>query len=157
MEDFKYTYFYELHTEYGPLYIYKRYKTDPSEPFNREIPETREFFTQEEARIGYSDLNFLDDTVKFVTEDRDFEGQVRHCYLEGLHPYDFLMRVAPYLETDEDKEQKRQEVYDIFKRKAENLGNNKIITSPKEVSVEQKNKVASKILAKYLKNEKGNQ
>ena len=50
-----------------------------------------------------------------------------------------------------------KEVYDIFKRKAENLGNNKIITSPKEVSVEQKNKVASKILAKYLKNEKGNQ
>ena len=37
MEKKDFIYYFELQTEYGPLYIYEKYKTDPTEKFNCEI------------------------------------------------------------------------------------------------------------------------
>lgn len=150
MKETENIFYFELATEYGPLYIYKKYNGDLSYQ-SREIPETREFFTQEEAIIGYSDLAFLNGTSVFPTETRNMEGIITTSYLKPLSPYDFLMKVGAFLETKELRDKKRKDVYHIFEMKAKHLGNNKIITELPKVSEEQKNKMAKKILKPYLK------
>lgn len=142
--------YYELATEYGPLYIYERYEEDPKQ--SREVPKTREFFTQEEARVGYGTLSFLGDS-NFKTVERNYEGMIRKEYMTQLSPYEFLDRVGGYIGTEEEIREKRKEIYRIFKLKAHNIGNDQIITEPKRLSQEQKDHVAAKILTKYLAKE----
>lgn len=149
----KFIFYYELATEYGPLYIYKQYEEDPRIQFSHEIPVTREFFTQEEATTSYSELLFLDDTSSFTTEDRSIEGFIRESYLKELTPHEFLEKVAPYLESEELLDQKRKDVYYIFDSKARKEGNNKIIKDSPKVSEEFKDNIARKILKPYLKND----
>lgn len=141
--------YYELATEYGPLYIYERYKGDSKQP---EVPETREFFTQEEARVGYGTLSFLGNS-NFKTVRRNYEGMIKEEYMTELSPYEFLDRVGGYVGTEEEINEKRKEIYRIFEMKAHNIGNDQIITEPKRLSQEQKDYIASKVLTKYLAKE----
>ena len=142
--------YYELATEYGPLYIYEKYKNDPKQSI--EVPETREFFTQEEALVGYGTLSFLDDS-NFKTVDRNSEGIITKKYMTKLTPYEFLDRVGAYIGTDEEIREKRNSIYRIFNMKANNIENDQIITEQKRLSQEQKDCIASKILTKYLAKE----
>ena len=151
MEKKDFIYYFELQTEYGPLYIYEKYKTDPTVKFNCEIPETREFFTQEEGIRGYGTLDFKDRTAVFKTQDIGMDGMLRHDYKKRLAPYEFLMKVAPFLEDEEDKAAKRDQVNNIFRMKANNIGNTVILTDPPAVSEELKNNVARKILTRFVK------
>ncbi len=138
--------YYELATEYGPLYIYERHDSDPKE---QKVPETREFFTQEEARVGYGTLSFLGNS-NFKTVRRNYEGMIKEKYMTELSPYEFLDRVGAYIGTEEEINEKRKEIYRIFEMKAQNIGNDQIITEQKRLSQEQKDSIAAKILTKYL-------
>lgn len=143
------TLYYELDTEYGPLYIYERYKSDESQ-----MPEMREFFTQEKAWVcGYGILSFLTDEPNgkcFKMCEFNMEGKVLDNYMTKLSPYEFLCKVGGYLETSEKFEAKKESVYRIFKMKNNHQENNRVIPKPLEISEDQKNKVAEKILVKYL-------
>lgn len=141
--------YYELATEYGPLYIYERHVGDPKE---QKVPETREFFTQEEARVGYGTLSFLGNS-SFKTVRRNYEGMIKEEYMTELSPYEFLDRVGAYIGTEEEINEKRKEIYRIFEMKAQNIGNDQIITEQKRLSQEQKDNIAAKILTKYLAKE----
>ncbi len=136
--------FYELATEYGPLYIYERY----SDEFEK-IPETREFFTQEIGTRGYGTLSFMGNAV-FRARERSMEGLVREEYMQELTPYEFLNKVFAYLENSEQKETKKAQVYNIFKMQAENKDNTRPILKELKPTEEQKNKIATKILKRYL-------
>ena len=145
--------FFELHTEYGPLYVYEKYKEDPNhtEPFYREMPTTREFFTNEEGIRGYCVLEFMDRTASFTTIDMGMNGFPREEFMEELQPYEFLMKVAPFIETPQDKQEKAREIYDIFTNKAKNVGNSRIMRKQPEVSENTKNEIAKELLKKYVK------
>lgn len=117
--------------------------------FKREMPVTREFFTGEEGIRGYCTLDFLDRAAKFTTTDMSMHGYPLAEYMEQLEPYEFLMRVEPYLETEELKRKKSIEVRDILRSKANNLGNTNVITKPPVPSKNAKNEVAKKILTRY--------
>lgn len=54
--------FYELYTEYGTLFIYEKYIGEKST-----LPETREFFTNDLAQIGYDQLGFNNGQSIFKT------------------------------------------------------------------------------------------
>ena len=143
--------YFELHTEYGPLYVYEKYKQDPKEvdQFHQEMPITREFFTKEEGIRGYCTLDFMDRKAVFTTTEMGMDGFPREHYMEELEPYDFLMKVAPFIETEEDKKEKAKEIYNIFDRKIQHQGNNRIIRKKKEISQKAKNEVAKTLLKKY--------
>lgn len=145
--------YYELHTEYGPLYIYEKYKENPDqrEPFHQEMPVTREFFTNEEGIRGYCTLDFRERTAVFTTTEMGMDGLPREHFMDELEPYDFLMKVAPYIETAEDKQEKAREVYDIFECKAKHQGNTRILRDTPEVSDYTKNRVAKILLKRYTK------
>lgn len=143
--------FFELHTEYGPLYLYEKYSRDPDKAgnFDKEMPVTREFFTNEEGIRGYCTIDFMDRTAVFTTTEMSMEGFPREHYMEELQPYDFLMKVGPYIENDQDKQEKAREVYDIFRYKREKVCNSRIIRREREVSKKTKNEVAKQLLKKY--------
>ncbi len=139
--------YYELATEYGPLYVYERYNDDPKT--SKEIPETREFFTQEEARVSYSSLVFLE-KAEFKVVERNMEGIITKNYMHKLSPYEFLNRVGSSLDSDEKMEEKRKRIYDIFEMKSNNMANDQVIETEQKGNKKQKNIVASKILSKYI-------
>ena len=140
--------YFELDTEYGPLYVYEKYKNDPKKAkrFDHEIPVTREFFTNEEGIRGYGTLDFMNRTAVFKTTERNMNGEVSEQNMTELEPYEFLMKVAPFLETEE----KAKEVYRIFDCKARNVGNTRIIKEQPEVSQKAKNEVAKILLKKHV-------
>lgn len=144
--------YFELRTEYGPLYVYEKYEKDPNKTgtFDNEIPVTREFFTKEEGIRGYCTLEFLDRTAKFKTVEMLMNGQPCEHYMHELEPYEFLMKVAPYIETEADKEEKTKLVHCILESKAKNIGNTTILSEQTQVSKEEKNEVAKKVLKKHL-------
>lgn len=139
--------YYELETIYGPLYIYEKYQGDPKT--SNEIPETREFFTQEKGERGWGNLCFLNKS-KFETVHRNFEGNIVKNYMKELSPYEFLSRVSGYIESDKQIEEKRMSVYIIFELNSLQRANNQIIYEDPPMTQEEKDHVASKILAKYL-------
>ena len=146
--------YYELHTEYGPLYIYEKYKKDPDtrDIYECEMPITKEFFTEEEGIRGLDTIDFLNRTAKFKTSIMSMHGFYKiEDYKERLAPYEFLMRVAPFLETEEAKKEKIREVYNIFEDKANNIGNTRIIKSPQKKYINTENEYAIRILKKYIK------
>lgn len=112
--------------------------------------EIREFFTQEIGRKGYGTLSFLDDS-KFTTTERNMNGFITAEYMTEIAPYEFLNKVAAFLETNEKLAEKRKSIYNIFEMKANKIGNNKIILEQPTITEEQKNAIASKVLAKYIK------
>lgn len=147
--------YYELITEYGPLYIYKRYQCDPenNSRISSRIPlEIKEFFTRQEGTRGYDSLSFLG--ANFRTLDRTIEGLVRTDYMRELTPAEFLSKVSEFLEPIDKFEEKRKEVYRIFDMKVNNIRDNLVNMDELLETEEQKNEKAVKILSKYLKNDK---
>ena len=143
--------YFELHTEYGPLYVYEKYKQDPKkvDEFHQEMPVTREFFTKEEGIRGYCTLDFINRTAVFTTTEMGMDGMPREHFMEELEPYDFLMKVAPFVETEEEKKEKAREIYRIFDCKANNKGNSRILRKEPEISQKTKNEVAKTLLKRY--------
>ena len=133
--------YYELDTEYGPLYYYTVQGWGTYAPY--------EFFTQTQGEFGYGTIAFGD--AKFETVHTDLNGDVRANYSHKLDPYDFLMKVGPYFEKPELKEKKMAEVTEILDMKAKGIPNSKPISREPEVTKEQLNNVASKILTLYTK------
>lgn len=144
--------YFELRTEYGPLYVYEKYEKEPdkADTFDKEMPVTREFFTNEEGIRGYCTLEFLDRTARFKTVEMLMNGQPSEHYMHELEPYEFLMKVAPYMETESDKEEKAKLVRTILESKARNIGNTTILSAQPEISKNAKNEVAKKLLKKHL-------
>lgn len=144
--------YFELGTEYGPLYVYEKYEKEPDKASNvdREMPVTREFFTNEEGIRGYCTLEFLDRTAKFKTVEMLMNGQPSETYMHELEPYEFLMKVAPYMETETDKKEKAKQVHHILECKAKNIGNTTILSEQPQVSKKAKNEVAKRLLKKHL-------
>ncbi len=144
--------YYELTTEYGPLYIYEKYKMDPNKAnkFNQEIPVTREFFTNEEGIRSYCTLNFMNQTAKFVTTEMLMNGLPLENYMEELQPYEFLMKVSPFIETDEQKLEKAQEVYQIFEWKSKSIQNIRILKNQPKKSQRSRNEYAKSLLKKHM-------
>lgn len=140
--------YYELKTLYGSLYIYEKYK-DASK-LNTEIPETREFFTHEEGIRGYDTLSFLTD-IKFKTRERNMEGFITAEYMKPLTPSEFLVKVFPYLDREEQMQQKKQGVYILFEAQKNNE-NSQIPLLDDASNEEDKDLVANKILTKYINN-----
>ncbi len=134
--------YYELDTEFGPIYYYTVASFEKYAPY--------EFFTQTEGVFGYGTISFGD--AKFETTHRDLEGTIRNEYAHKLRPYEFLMKVAPYLKDKETKQAKMLEVTDVFDRKAKGLGNDRPISKEPDVSNEQLDNVAAKLLTLYTKN-----
>jgi len=134
--------YYELDTEFGPIYYYTVATFGKYAPY--------EFFTQSEGEFGYGTISFGE--AKFETTHKYLEGTVRAEYSHKLRPYEFLMKVAPYLKDKETRDAKIEEVTDIFDRKAKGLGNNRPISKELEVSNEQLDNVAVKLLTLYTKN-----
>ena len=89
-------------------------------------------------------------TAVFKTTERNMNGEVSEQNMTELEPYEFLMKVAPFLETEELKEEKAKEVYRIFDCKARNVGNTRIIKEQPEVSQKAKNEVAKILLKKHV-------
>lgn len=151
MDGKEYLRFYELFTEEGPIYIYEKYQTDPNARFNDEVPETREFFTQEEAIKGPDTVSFLDGRAVFQRDRKDEEGITKEVYLRLLTASEFLGKVLPFLDTEEKNKVKEKEVRQLLENKANNVVTKRIVVEPPKVSEEQKNKVAKKILRQYIK------
>ena len=142
--------YYELLTEYGPLYIYEIYTKDPRK--FRELPVTREFFTGEIGIRGYYTLTFLDKSL-FPTSLLSMDGGRIHDYMIELSPLEFLDRVG-YFMDDNRIEGMKECVYSIFERKAKNIGNNMIILEQPRITENQKNDIAAKVLAKHITDKK---
>ena len=147
----EYLRFYELFTEEGPIYIYEKYQTDPNARFNNEVPETREFFTQEEATKGPDSVSFLDGRAVFPRDEKDENGITTTVYMRLLTASEFLGKVLPFLDTDEKNKAKEKEVQRLLENKANNVVTKRIVVEPPKVSEEQRNKVARKILRQYIK------
>lgn len=143
--------FYELYTENGTLYFYEKYKEDPNKPFNNEIPEIYEFFTQESGTRGYDDISFLDGKARFKRERKDSEGITKEWYLRLLTPSEFLERVLPFLDDQLSSDQKAKEVMKILEAKATGTILKDIIVPDPKPTENQRNKVAKKILKEYIK------
>ena len=141
----------ELETEDGPLYLYEKYKTDPNEKFNHEIPETREFFTQLEGIRSFNCITFLDRKCEFEWDYISFMGEHIKTYRNEISPYEFLMKVAPFLKDEETLKNKREEVMNILEFKAKLVNHRKVKLLPPEISEEQKNEVSQKVLKRYIK------
>ena len=144
--------YYELLTEYGPFYIYEEYQNDPSnvDAFRREMPVTKEFLTGEEAIRGYHTLDFLNRTARFKTEEMSMDGEPLDYYLKPLQPWEFLMKIGAYLEDKEAKAIKASQIKYSMKCKAEGIGNTNVIKRELEVTDEQRNKVASLMLRRFV-------
>ena len=152
MENKEYFYkYYELYTEDGPLYIYEKYKEKPKEIYNTEIPVTREFFTGEEAIRGYHTLDFLDRQSVFETNHYNLNGDFIDSYIKELEPYDFLMKVAPFLSDEKMLNDKKDDVMLILRYNAKLTNYRKIKKPSPEISNEIKNKESQKILKRYIK------
>lgn len=151
MEENEYIRFYELFTEEGPLFIYEKYKEDPNKPFNTEIPEIYEFFTQEPGTRGYETISFLDGRAVFKKESKNSEGITTESYLRLLTAVEFLGKILPFIDSEENNKAKEKEVQRILENRANGVVPRKIVVEPPKVSEEQKNKVARKILKSYIK------
>lgn len=151
MKDKEYIRYYELFTEDGPLYLYEMYKECPEKPFNTEIPEIYEFFTQESATRGYETISFLDGQAVFKREDKNSEGITTKHYYLPLLPYEFLGKVMPYIDSEEKTDEKAKEVMKILEARKLGTQLGKIVVDPPRIRDEQKNKIAEKALRPYLK------
>ena len=132
MGEKKYHY-YELYTEYGSLYLY-----EIEDDYNKEV---HEFFTGNNGEYGYGTLSFNEGESTFTIREKNMQGEITNEYLKELEPYDFLMKVAPFLKDKESKMKKMAKVGDIFYKKANNIPNKEAIKPDPEVSKEQKKKV----------------
>lgn len=136
------TLYFELKTEYGPLYLYENYKSET------DIPVTREFFTQEKGIRRYGYLSFMGNS-DFKTVERNMEGLITEEYIKELSPYQFLNKVGGYLISEDSINKKRKDVYNIFDMKANSKGNTTILNDEPQISGELKDVFANKILSKY--------
>lgn len=150
-EEYKYIRYYELFTEDGPLYLYEMYKECPEKPFNTEIPEIYEFFTQEPASKGYETISFLNGQAVFKREDKNSEGITTKHYYIPLMPYEFLGKMLPYIDNSEMALEKAHEVIGILEARKAGTQLGLIVVDPPRIRDEQKNKIAQKILKSYLK------
>ena len=145
--------YYELHTEYGPLYLYERFEKDPDKKEKFEILSSvmREFFTGEECVWDYTTIDFLEGAARFRFREMSMWGYPLEGFMDELQPYDFLMKVAPYLEDEETKQDKARKVHYIIDCKAKKIANTNVIKKEPEVSEHAKNEVAKTLLKKYVK------
>lgn len=143
--------YYELHTTYGPLYIYEKYKGIDNDGFKREIPEIHEFFTGEEAVRGYDNITFMNGKSKFLMEDRNYEGLVREEYFHELEPYSFLEKVEHILNDQEKLTTEKRHVYSIFEFAANKVKGNYDYSKDHVKTKDEKNKESELVLKKYLK------
>ncbi len=147
----KYNYrFFELYTSYGTLYIYRKESEEKNEKGYYD-QEYYEFFTGERGIPEYKALAFYGGKSKFDTQDIDFQGNIRREYLREVSPYDFLMKVGGYVGDKEVREEKAKEIHDIFDRNARKIKNTEAIFPNKEVSKEQKDYIAKRLLKLYTK------
>lgn len=141
----------ELETADGPLYLYEKYKKDPNVLYNTEIPETREFFTGEEAIRSFNSLLFLDRKCELPTRFCGLGGEVLDDYVNELTPTEFLLKVLPYFETDKTIKRKREEVRNLFEYNAGLTKRRIVKKAPPEITQRTKDEISQKILGKYLK------
>lgn len=137
--------YYELYTEYGTLYYYT-VKED-----KELVSDVYEFFTKSKGEYGYESIFFNKRKVEFPICHRDLNGEVRERYMKELEPYDFLMKIAPYLKDKEVREAKATSVFEIFRKKENNIPNKEPVLPDLEVTKEQKNGLAAKLLTLYTK------
>lgn len=147
----KYIRYFELFTEEGPLYMYEMYKECPEKPFNTEIPEIYEFFTQEPATRDYQTISFLDGQAVFKREEKNSEGITTKHYYIPLLPYEFLGKVMPYIDDPKKTLEKAHEVVGILEARKAGIQLGKIVVDPPRIRDEQRNKIAQEILKTYLK------
>lgn len=137
--------FYELYTEYGTLFVYEKYIDDKSA-----YPETREFFTNDEAQRGYDQLCFNNGRSIFRTRKRTSDGYIREEYMKELEAHEFLERVEVFLSSEEEREKmvkRTNDIFDVITKKC----TGKVIIPPNPISVEEKNNLAIHSLKKYIK------
>jgi hypothetical protein len=137
--------YYELYTEYGTLYYYA-VKED-----NKLVSDVYEFFTKEKGKYNYESILFYDGRCEFPICHRDLNGEIRGRYIKELDAFDFLLKVAPYLKNNEIRENKVETVREIFRKKEHNIPNNEPVLPDLEITKEQKNGLAAKILTLYTK------
>ena len=138
--------YYELYTEFGSLYLYE-IKNDNS-------VELREFFTGKIAHVDYDKIHFDNGLVSFTTRTRYMDGYIKDDYLREMEPFKFLESINDSISSDEEFEKTKKVVFDIFKLKENNSGNNSIIIPKKEPTILEKNKSANKILKMYINKKK---